>query len=243
VGRVGAWASFANEHRALIVLREGFSLLVGPEGINVQGGRVRLGYRKTLALAVAAGCGLCVLAYARELGAREARERIAQALGLDKAGRVHVKSISATGNDAVVEATVDTAFLLSNDKKDGWTVTQVRTGDRQWESIDLIRTAVRKEKILRTGAVLSALGTALEAYRREHGPYVEASTGAGLIDKLYPQYLASAMRLDAWSNEFYYHGGGSSYRLWSSGPDGKSGTPDDLVMENGKMVEGAADQP
>jgi hypothetical protein len=204
---------------------------------------VRFGYRKTLVLALAVGCGLCALAIARELGARDARERIAQALGLDKSSRIHVKSIHATGNEAVVEATVDTAFLLTDDKKNGWTVTQVRTGDRRWESIDLLQTAVRKEKILRTSAELSALATALEAYRRDHGSYVEASTGAGLIDKLNPQYLANAMRLDAWSNEFDYHGGGSSYRLGSAGPDGKPGTDDDLVMQNGKMVGGALDRP
>ncbi len=35
-----------------------------------------------------------VVAFARELGAREAREKIAAALNLDKPDRVHVKNIS-----------------------------------------------------------------------------------------------------------------------------------------------------
>ncbi|HEY6330140.1 MAG TPA: type II secretion system protein GspG [Blastocatellia bacterium] len=204
---------------------------------------MRLISRKSVILVAVALSGIAILfgvaVFARELGAREARDRIARALGLANANKVHVKSISAIGNDAVVEASVDVAFQLTDDKKEGWTVTQVRTGDRCWESVELIRAAVQKEKVARTEAEMSNLATALESFRRENGSYVIASSGAGLIDKLSPRYLPNVVRLDAWSNEFGYKGEPGDYRLVSAGPDGKLGTADDLVMENGKMVQGA----
>jgi hypothetical protein len=204
---------------------------------------VRTVSRKMLIFALAASLGAAVLlavgVFARELGAREAREQIARALDLDNASKIHVKSINTVGSDSVVEVTVDAAFRLTNDKKDGWTVTEVRTGDRRWESLELIRTAIRKEKVIRTSAEMSNLANALESFRRERGSYVVASSGAGLLDSLCPQYIGTVMRLDAWSHEFKYEGSKSEYRLTSAGPDGKVGTPDDLIIENGKLVQGA----
>ena len=179
-------------------------------------------------------------ALARELGAREARERIAKAVGLENADRVHIKSINGgSGREAIVEATFDGTFRMTSDKSGNWTVAEVRTGDRCWESVDLIRTAVRKEKILRTTADLRTLATALESFRRERGCYVTAASGAALLDALSPHYLDTVLRLDAWSHEFEYHGSQAGYRLESLGPDGKPGTGDEIVVENGKLVKGA----
>ena len=74
-----------------------------------------------------------VAAIARELGAREARERIAQAMGFDKAEVVHIKNISASGSDAIVEAQFDLAFKFTTDKEGKWQAVEVRTGDRRWD--------------------------------------------------------------------------------------------------------------
>src|SRR5712692_548432 len=184
---------------------------------------------------------IAVAALARELGAREARERIAQALGLDKPDNVHIKSINAMGNDAIVEAQLDEAFRLSLDKEGKWQAVEVRTGDRRWESIELIQTAVRKEKALRTSAELRTIAIALEAFRRANGSYVQADTCSALMDNLAPHYVSSIIRLDAWSREFDYKGTAGSYRLASFGPDGKPGTDDDIVFENGRLVKGASE--
>ena len=173
---------------------------------------------------------------ANELGAREARQKIAQAIGLDKADRVHITKISGIGGDAVVEATVEQTYHFTTDKSGKWVVAEVRTGDRRWESLELIDTAVKKEKILRTAAGLTAIATALEAYRRERGAYVAADSGAALIDNLCPRYLGTVIRLDAWSREFDYTGTAGAYTLKSRGPDGKAGTGDDIIMENGKLI-------
>ena len=181
-----------------------------------------------------------VAAFARELGAREAREKIAQALGFDKSDNVHIKNISrGMGDEAIVEAQFDAAFRFTADKEGKWQAVDVRAGDRKWESIELIQTALRKEKALRTGAELRTIATALEAYRRDKGSYVQVDTGSALIDHLAPSYLSSIIRLDAWSRELSYKGSATSYRLFSLGPDGKPGTNDDIVFENGRLVKGA----
>src|SRR5215208_118222 len=105
-----------------------------------------------IALAVAM---VWVVAFARELGAREAREKIAAALNLDKPDQVRVKNISAgIGGEAIVEAQFDATFRFTSDKEGNWKAVDVRTGDRRWESLELIRTAVSKEKALRTTADL-----------------------------------------------------------------------------------------
>ena len=181
-----------------------------------------------------------VVAFARELGAREAREKIAQALGFDKPDNVHIKNISrGLGSEAIVEAQFDAAFRFTTDKDGKWQAVELRAGDRKWESIELIQTALRKEKALRTGAELRTIATALEAYHRDSGSYVQADSGSKLLDHLAPRYLSSIIRLDAWSQELNYKGSAAGYRLSSLGADGKPGTDDDIVFENGRLVKGA----
>jgi Type II secretion system (T2SS), protein G len=183
-----------------------------------------------------------VLAHGRELGAREARQRIAAALGLDKADDVRIKNISAgMGGEAIVEAQFDASFRFTQGKDGNWAAVEVRTGDRKWESIELIQTAVRKEKELRTTADMRTLVTALEAFRRERGFYVAADTNSALLDNLAPRYLSAIIRLDAWSHEFEYKGTATGYRLASLGPDGKPRTGDEIVIENGQLVKGATE--
>ncbi|MEK6302191.1 MAG: type II secretion system protein GspG [Acidobacteriota bacterium] len=183
-----------------------------------------------------------VATFAGELRSREARKAIAQALGFDKPDAVRVKSIgSPTGADAVVEATIEAGFHLRQEKNGDWTAVEFRTGDRRWESIELIKTAVGKEKALRTSADLRTIATALEAFKRERGQYVAADNSTALIDLLAPRYMPLVIRIDAWSNEFEYKGTTSGYRLASRGPDGKPGTGDEIVIENGQFVKGAAE--
>jgi Type II secretion system (T2SS), protein G len=183
-----------------------------------------------------------VAAFARELGSREARERIASALGLDKPDNVRIKNISpGMGGEAIVEAQFDASFRFTQGKDGNWNAVEVRTGDRKWESIELIQTAVRKEKELRTTADMRTLVTALESFRRERGFYVTADTNSDLIDNLSPRYLSTIIRLDAWSHEFEYKGTATAYRLASLGPDGKPRTGDEIIIENGQLVKGAAE--
>lgn len=177
-----------------------------------------------------------------KLSSHQARAKIAEALGADKADRVNVTSVAGNmANDAVVEATFSAAFHFTKTGRADWLPVEVRIGDRHWESIELISTAVRKEKILRTSNELKTLALALETFRREKGFFVQADSGAALIDNLAPAYLKSVTRLDFWSNEFEYQGTAARYRLASRGPDGKRDTDDDIVIENGAFVKGVSD--
>jgi hypothetical protein len=184
---------------------------------------------------------LWVVAFARELGSREARERIAEAVGLDNANKVQIKNISpGMGGQAIVEARIETAFRFQQDKDGNWRAVEVRTGDRRWESIELVQTAINKEKVLRTTADLRTLATALEAFRRERGFYVASDNNSALVDNLAPRYLSPIIRVDAWSREFEYKGTQSGYRLQSLGPDGRPNTGDEIVIENGQLIRGAS---
>lgn len=199
-------------------------------------------FARALVMSVAALSLLWVVAFARELGSREAREGIAEAVGLDKADRVQIRSISAgMGGQAIVEARIEAAFRFQQDKEGKWRAVEVRTGDRRWESIELLHTAINKEKVLRTTADLRTLATALEAFRRERGFYIAADTNSALVDNLAPHYLSPIIRLDAWSREFEYKGTGSGYRLASLGPDGKPDTGDEVIIENGQLIKGASE--
>ncbi|HWC76521.1 MAG TPA: type II secretion system protein GspG [Blastocatellia bacterium] len=196
---------------------------------------------RVLALIALALSFLLVAAWAKDLGSREAREKIARALGLEKPDNVHIKSISTgMGGEAIVQAQFEGAFRFTKDAKGEWNAVEVRTGDRRWESIELMQTAIRKEKVLRTTADMRTIVTALESFRRERGFYVAGKTGAVLIDNLSPGFLNSIIRLDAWSREFQYSGTNDSYRLASLGPDGNPDTGDDIVFETGRMVKGMA---
>jgi hypothetical protein len=170
---------------------------------------------------------------AGDLTPKEARKVIARLAGIElPSDAVRVKSISAMGNSAVVVAQVETAFRLVNDK-DKWRVAEIRTGDRRWEDVDLLVRALNAEKGARVRAELETIATALEAFRRERGSYVEAKTEAVLIDFLSPRYLTRVIRLDAWHQPYEYEGSRDAYVLRSSGPDGKSGTSDDVVLTKG----------
>ncbi|HEX5733707.1 MAG TPA: type II secretion system protein GspG [Blastocatellia bacterium] len=198
-------------------------------------------FARALAVSAAALSLLWVVAFARELGSREARERIAEAVGLDNAKSVHIKSISAgMGGQAIVEARIETAFRFQQDKEGNWQAVEVRTGDRRWESIELVQTAINKEKVLRTTADLRTLATALEAFRRERGFYVAADNNSALVDNLAPRYLSPIIRIDAWAQEFEYKGTEAGYRLQSLGPDGRPNTGDEIVIENGQLIKGAS---
>ncbi|MBI3650115.1 MAG: type II secretion system protein GspG [Acidobacteria bacterium] len=186
---------------------------------------------------------LLVAAFAAGLPAGEARKQIAAALGYDKPDGIHIKNISSGlgGSQAIVEVTVDAAFRLQQDQAGNWKAVEVRTGDRRWESLELIDAAIRKEKILRTTSELRTIATALEAYRRANGGYVAAQSGVKLIDQLAPHYLLHIVRLDAWSNELDYQGTATHYRLVSLGPDGKPNSGDEIILENGQVVKGASE--
>lgn len=43
-----------------------------------------------------------------------------------------------------------------------------------------------------------------------------------------PYWEESTLPLDPWDNDYQFEANGSTYRVWSMGPDGTSGTEDDI---------------
>lgn len=167
---------------------------------------------------------------AGDLSPKEARKLIAKMAGINlPSDAVRVKSVSSLGNSAVVVAQVETAFRFVNEN-DKWRVAEIRTGDRNWEDVDALVRALNGEKTSRVRAELETIATALEAFKRERGFYIESKSEAQLIDMLSPRYLARVIRVDAWQRPYEYEGTRNSFVLRSAGPDKKSNTADDLVI-------------
>lgn len=171
------------------------------------------------------------------LDVKRIRELLQHLAGADlKPAQVEIKSIApGTGSDnAVVEARVETAFRFQRESG-AWKVAEIRLGDRHWESLELVETALRHEKERRTTGLLKRLADGLEAYRREKGQFVSTEDIAVLLDHLAPHYLGDPLRFDWWGTQFVYRGTAASYQLLSAGADRQPGTKDDLVIENGAL--------
>ncbi|MFN0112084.1 MAG: type II secretion system protein GspG [Blastocatellia bacterium] len=199
-----------------------------------------LNLRKTVLLAViclAAITGVWAITSAADtLSVRQARELLQHLAGANLTkDQVQVKKIeSGFGGSVVVEAQIETSFRVKKEKS-GWQIAEVRLGDRQWESFELIEEAVKREKARRTTALLQKLADGLTAYQKERGQFAVTDEIAELLDFLSPRYLSAAPRFDLWGKQFEYRGSASGYRLSSSGADGKAGTKDDLIIENGAI--------
>jgi hypothetical protein len=196
---------------------------------------------------ILSGVGLCVggvalagamfFVYAADtLSVKQARELLQHLGGANlPKDQVQIKKIEAgVGGGAIIEAQIETAFRVQK-AKDGWHIAEVRLGDRQWESLELIQEAVAREKARRTTALMKQLSDGLAAYQRERGQYVVTKEMGELLDALSPRYLPRPARFDLWGRQFEYRGEAAGYHQVSDGPDGKTGTKDDLIVENGAI--------
>ena len=146
--------------------------------------------------------------------------------------QVEIRKISpGIGGEAIVEARIETAYRFRK-QDDDWEVAEIRLGDRQWESLELIREGVRREKVRRTRLQLRELTTSLSSYLTANGSYVEAQTLQGLLDGLTPAHLRVPQWFDQWGTPLLYRGGKQEFRLRSAGPDRQFDTSDDLVADS-----------
>jgi hypothetical protein len=180
-----------------------------------------------------AACALVISSTraAGDLSTKEARRLIARMAGIQlPSDAVRIKDVSSLGNSATVTAQVETAFKFEKGSDGKWRVAEIRTGDRRWESVDLLTKALNVEKSARARAELESIATALEAFRRERGSYLESKSEATLVDNLNPRFLARIIRVDPWHQPYEYEGTRTSFVLRSAGPDEKPNTPDDVVL-------------
>ncbi len=180
-----------------------------------------------------AGCGLLITTTraAGDLSAKEARRLIARMAGIQlPSDAVRVKDVSSLGSSATVTAQIETAFKFEKGGDGKWRVAEIRTGDRRWENVELLMKALNVEKTARARAELESIATALDAFRRERGSYLESKSEATLIDNLNPRFLKSIIRIDPWHQPYEYEGTRTSFVLRSAGPDEKQNTGDDVVV-------------
>lgn len=145
--------------------------------------------------------------------------------------QVQIRRISSgLAGDVVVEAQIETAWRLVNEKNQ-WRIAEVRLGDRHWESLELVEEAVRREKIRRTLVILREMSGALDDYHRDQSAFVTTNRIGELLDAISPRYLSTPYRIDLWGNQLDYRGSSDRYQLRSAGPDGRFGSPDDLLTE------------
>ncbi|GAC1395901.1 MAG: hypothetical protein NVSMB56_10240 [Pyrinomonadaceae bacterium] len=174
-------------------------------------------------------------ALVKDLEEKEASRLIARLIGFEGKVKdtVRVKDIQLLGSSAVVTADVSTAFRF--DKREGkWRVAEVRVGDNKWEDVDMLARAVNAEKNARARAELETIRTALEAFKRERGFYVNAENSTTLFDFLAPRYIARITRTDPWHRPYRYTGDRQTFTLSSDGTDGKKGTADDINLSSDK---------
>jgi Type II secretion system (T2SS), protein G len=79
---------------------------------------------------------------------------------------VTIKEISPPAAVATVLASVKLGFRFVRDAAGAWRVADVRTGDRQWESFELLARALGSENISPARAELDALAAELDALAR-----------------------------------------------------------------------------
>lgn len=131
---------------------------------------------------------------------------------------------------AIVTAWIRVNARAVNDRKGGWRISELRTGDQEWATIEPVVAAVNREKEKKARRELEVIAGALECYRKDRGFYIVSDNQAVVIDHLNPKYLRRAIRLDPWHQPYKYQGDRDRYTLGSSGPDGKDGTSDDIAL-------------
>lgn len=84
-------------------------------------------------------------------------------------------------------------------------------------------------------AQIGMLDEAVNMYRIDVGRFpdtladlVDVPQGLANPDKWSGPYLKKAVPVDPWQNEYQYLNEGDDFRVWSFGPDGSDGGPDDI---------------
>ena len=158
-----------------------------------------------------------------------------QVRNLDQASfgeeEVVVRNIRQTRDSAVAEIQVSTAVKMKREQGK-WLIEEIRIADRRWEKVEHILAVLKQERTATTRQHMDQISSGIRGYRERRGRLPQVYTFTDLIDVLSPAYLEPVIRIDAWSNPFFYRPlGTDGYDLRSAGPDGRLQTADDLVAE------------
>ena len=143
--------------------------------------------------------------------------------------KVEVLSVQESGDHVLAEIKVATAVKMV--KREGtWIIEEIRIGDRRWEKAEHILALINEKRSETTRQQLDRLSKEIERFADLNQQVPQVTSFERLIDVLSPDYLDEIIRIDAWSRPFSYRRlSPDGYDLRSAGPDGKLGTPDDLI--------------
>jgi hypothetical protein len=187
------------------------------------------------------GCDDPSLFVSRNAGAsaltvKRSRCLVAELLGVTlPSDQVRIKELSALNlplgseSSALITAFIQVDLRLTPDNR-GWRVSEFKSGTRAWTMIGTLSSALNETKRVNATHDLTAIASALVEYRRERGAFVVSDKESVLIDHLNPRYLTRVIRVDPWHRAYEYEGAQDRFSLRSVGPDGKSGTADDIVV-------------
>jgi len=145
--------------------------------------------------------------------------------------QVTVKNIRQVKDSAVAEIEISTAVKMKRNKEK-WVIEEIRIADRRWEKVDHILAVLKHQRIATTQKQINQISSGIKIYKKQKGTLPKAQTFKELIDMLSPSYLKSVIRIDAWSNPFFYLPiGTDEYDLRSAGPDGLLQTTDDMTIK------------
>ena len=179
-------------------------------------------------------CFLLPACTSARLSHDEARKRIA-AIGTSNLvpDAIEVRRIvSQSDTSAIAEATITLAFQFkrANPQAD-WHIEAVRLGDRDWVSLDELMEAITEGRRRTTLTEMQQLAEGIEKYKTMNGSLPTARDIVALTDILHPVYMKDLVREDGWGHPIIYETtGNNNFRLISIGPDGRRGTPDDIVV-------------
>jgi hypothetical protein len=175
-------------------------------------------------------------AEASALTVKRARCLVAELVGVTlPSDEVRIRDISALNlpfgseSSALITASVQVEFRYARDNR-GWHVSDFKSGTREWTRVDTLATALNEAKRVAATNDLTTIANALIDFRRERGFFVVSDKESVLIDHLNPRYLTRVIRVDPWHRSYQYEGAQDHFSLRSVGPDGKSGTADDIVV-------------
>jgi len=177
-------------------------------------------------LLVFSGCGKSIEKQARD----QVRTMTNAHLAKD---RVSVFNVNQMGDAATADIDIHTAVRMR--KIDGeWIIKEIRLGSQTWEDISRFSEAV---EWIRSKDTLSQMETVVQATQKmiqNEGNLSGNLNYVELIDKLSPRYLEKPVREDAWGNPFSLLVTPEGFQVRSTGPDGRPGNSDDLVINNEK---------
>jgi len=138
--------------------------------------------------------------------------------------------VSQSGDHLIAETSVELAVQFERDSASSpWHIASVRLGDKNWVSVPQFIAALQEVERKTTSTSLAKLVAGVTTYRQRNGSLPVAKDIRALSDVLHPLYMTDLVLDDAWGRPIELETLDSNIRFRSLGPDGKSGTADDIL--------------